>query len=116
MARKGYPAEFRKRVLELIQEGRRISGVAADLEISQQTIYTWRRQAQIDSGQEAGVWAGARSSASCRRRHLMTRVRRLFESVHLLEFRDLLGECLRPRIGMISTSFRVVCHTERCRS
>ena len=44
MARRGYPAEFRRRVLDLIEGGRRVSEVAAELEISQQTIYTWRHQ------------------------------------------------------------------------
>jgi transposase-like protein len=44
MARKGYPAEFRKRVLELVEGGRRVAEVAAELEISQQTIYAWRRR------------------------------------------------------------------------
>jgi transposase-like protein len=49
MARRGYPAEFRKRVLELVGTGRRVAEVAAELEISQQTIYAWRRQARIDA-------------------------------------------------------------------
>ena len=55
MARKGYPAEFRKRVLELIEGGKRVAEVAAELEVSQQTIYGWRRQARIDAGLEAGL-------------------------------------------------------------
>jgi transposase-like protein len=50
MARRGYPPEFRQRVIELVEGGRRVAEVAADLGISQQTIYTWRRQARIDAG------------------------------------------------------------------
>jgi transposase-like protein len=46
--RKSYPPEFRRRVLDLIAEGRPIAEVASDLEISTRVIYNWRRQNQID--------------------------------------------------------------------
>ncbi len=55
MARRGYPPEFRRRVVELVKGGRKVSEVAVELEVSEQTIYTWRRQARIDAGLEAGV-------------------------------------------------------------
>ena len=55
MARRGYPAEFRRRVIDLIEGGRRIAEVSKELGVSQQTIYAWRRQARIDAGLEAGV-------------------------------------------------------------
>lgn len=55
MGRRGYPAEFRRRVLDLVEAGRKIADVAADLGISDQTIYTWRRQDRIDRGLEAGL-------------------------------------------------------------
>ena len=55
MARRGYPAEFRKRVIELVEGGRRVAEVAVDLGISQQTIYAWRKQARIDAGLESGL-------------------------------------------------------------
>ncbi|MBW2289356.1 MAG: transposase [Deltaproteobacteria bacterium] len=54
MARRGYPPEFRRRVVELVEGGRKVSEVAAELGGSEQTIYTWRRQARIDAGLEAG--------------------------------------------------------------
>ena len=50
MARRGYPPEFRRRVVDLVEGGRKVSEVAAELEVSEQTIYTWRRQARIDAG------------------------------------------------------------------
>ena len=40
MGARGYPAEFRRRVVELIDAGRKVAEVAADLGISGQTIYT----------------------------------------------------------------------------
>jgi len=55
MARKGYPLEFRRRVVELVEGGRRVAEVAADLGISEQSVYTWRRQARIDAGLQPGL-------------------------------------------------------------
>lgn len=59
MGRKGYPAEFRRRVLKLVEAGRRVAEVATDLGISQQTIYEWRRQDRIDRGLEPGISSAA---------------------------------------------------------
>jgi transposase-like protein len=55
MARRGYPPEFRRRVVDLIEGGKKVSEVASELGVSQQTIYVWRRQARIYAGLEAGV-------------------------------------------------------------
>lgn len=55
MAPRGYPAEFRQRVVDLVEAGRPVAQVAAELGISDQSIYTWRRQARIDAGVEAGL-------------------------------------------------------------
>jgi transposase-like protein len=52
MTRRGYPPEFRRRVVELVEGGRKVAEVAADLRISEQTIYTWRRQAVYFGGGE----------------------------------------------------------------
>jgi transposase-like protein len=38
-----YPAEFRRKVLDLVAAGRPVARVAGDLQISAQVIYTWRR-------------------------------------------------------------------------
>jgi len=56
MARRGYPPEFRRRVVDLVEGGRKVSEIAAELEVSEQTLYTWRRQARIDARLEAGVF------------------------------------------------------------
>jgi transposase-like protein len=39
-----YPAEFRRKVLDLVAAGRPVAQVAYDLQISAQTIYTWRQR------------------------------------------------------------------------
>jgi transposase-like protein len=51
----GYPPEFRRRFLDLIESGSTIVEVARDLDVSQQTIYTWRRQDRIDRGLVSGT-------------------------------------------------------------
>jgi transposase-like protein len=50
-----YPPEFRRRVLDLVAAGRSVASIAADLGVSDQTIYTWRRQELIDTGIEPGL-------------------------------------------------------------
>lgn len=40
----GCPPWFRRRVVELVEGGRRVAEVAVELQISEQTIYTWGRR------------------------------------------------------------------------
>ena len=61
MGRRGYPAEFRRKVLDLVESGRPVADVAKALGISDQTIYTWRRQDRIDKGLEPGLTSGEKS-------------------------------------------------------
>ena len=48
MAGRGYSVEFRQKVLDLLTAGRSVAQVAYDLNVSDQTIYDWRRQDRID--------------------------------------------------------------------
>lgn len=50
-----YPEEFLRKVLDVVAAGRPVAQIAADLEISDQTIYDWRRQELIDKGQLPGL-------------------------------------------------------------
>ena len=70
MARRGYPAEFRQRVLELIAAGRRVEDVARDLGISGQTVYNWRRQDRIDRSVEVGLTSVERAELLQARRRI----------------------------------------------
>ena len=70
MARHGYPAEFRRRVLDLLAAGRQVGEVASDLGISDQTVYNWRRQERIDRGREAGLSSGERAELIAARRRI----------------------------------------------
>ena len=42
MTRRGYPPQFRRRVVELVEGGRKLAEVAAELGISEQTICSRR--------------------------------------------------------------------------
>ena len=50
-----YPAEFRRKVLDLVEAGRPVAEIADQLGVTAQTIYNWRNQDQIDRGVRAGV-------------------------------------------------------------
>jgi len=70
MGRRGYPAEFRQRVLDLIAAGRRVRDVAADLGISEQTVYSWRRQERVDQGIDPGLTSAERAELAAARRRI----------------------------------------------
>jgi transposase len=55
MGRRGYAAEFRRRALDLVAAGKPVREVARLLEVSDQSIYTWRRQELIDRGELPGL-------------------------------------------------------------
>jgi transposase-like protein len=50
-----FTSEFRRKVLDLLAAGRKVAELAVELEINDQTIYNWRRQHLIDSGQAQGI-------------------------------------------------------------
>jgi transposase len=70
MGRRGYPAEFRQRVLDLVAAGRCVRDVAGDLGISDQTVYSWRRQERIDQGIEPGLTSAERAELAAARRRI----------------------------------------------
>lgn len=55
MGRRGYPPEFRRKVLDLVEAGRSVAEVADDRGIGDRSIYTWRRQDRVDRGLEPGL-------------------------------------------------------------
>ncbi|KOX09742.1 transposase, partial [Nocardiopsis sp. NRRL B-16309] len=61
VGRRGYPAEFRRKVLDLVESGRSVADVARDLGISTETVYAWRRQDRIDQGLAPGLTSTEKS-------------------------------------------------------
>ena len=96
MGRRGYPPEFRRRVLDLVGAGRKVVDVARDLGISDQTIYTWRRQDRIDRGLEPGLSSAEREELAAAKR----RIRELEAEVEIhRRASELLAERCDPKGG-----------------
>src|SRR3954447_13762529 len=94
MGRQGYPAEFRRRALDLVAAGKTVAEVARLLEVSDQSIYAWRRQEQIDRGELPGLSSAEREelrAARLRIRELETEL-----AVHR-RAAELLKESVRPK-------------------
>ena len=75
MGRKWYPAEFRRRALDLVAASKTVTEVARLLGVSDQSIYSWRRKEQIDTGELPGpssaereelraAWSAGRSATT----------------------------------------------------
>lgn len=96
MARPGYPAEFRRKVLDLIEAGRTIADVAHDLEISEQSIYTWRRQDRIDRGLVPGLSSVEKAELAAAKKRIADLEAELAVSRRAVE---LLKEEVRPKGG-----------------
>lgn len=96
MGRRGYPPEFRRKVLDLVDGGRTITDVARDLGISGQSIYTWRRQDRIDKGLESGLTSGEKAELVAARRRIAELETELEVARRAAE---LLKEATRPKRG-----------------
>ncbi len=70
MGRRGHPPEFRRRVLDLLAAGRRVTDLARDLGVSDQTIYAWRRQEEIDRGLAPGLTSAERAELTAAKRRI----------------------------------------------
>ena len=96
MGRRGYPPEFRRRVLDLLAAGRRPTDLARDLGISSQTIYVWRRQDQIDRGEIPGLTSAERTELAAAKQ----RIRELEAELAIhRRASDLLAERSDPKVG-----------------
>src|ERR671939_325663 len=70
MGRRGYSAQVRRRVVDLVAAGRKVADVARDLGVSDQTIYSWRRQDQIDRGLAPGLSSPEREELAAAKRRI----------------------------------------------
>lgn len=57
-------------MLDLVEAGRSVAEVADDLGISDQSIYTWRRQDRIDRGLEPGLSSAEKAELTAAKRRI----------------------------------------------
>ena len=96
MGRRGYPPEFRRKVLDLLDAGRSVADVARDLEISAESIYTWRRQDRIDRGLVAGLTSVEKAELTAARKRIAELEAEL--AIHR-RASELLGKVVPPKGG-----------------
>ena len=66
-----YPPEFRRKVLDLLAAGRSVASLSADLGMSDQTIYNWRRRDAVDRGLEPGLTSSETEELRAARRRIV---------------------------------------------
>lgn len=93
---RSYPPEFRRKVLDLVASGRKVAEVAQLLGISDQTIYVWRRQHLIDTGQLPGTNSTDQSELAAARKRIAELEAEL--AIHR-RAAELLDEVMSPKGG-----------------
>ena len=77
-----YPPEFREEAVRLVRSsGRPMREIAADLDVSEQTLRNWVFAAQVDSGEREGLSSDERAEL----RELRRRVRVLEQGRDILK-------------------------------
>jgi transposase-like protein len=100
MGRRGDSTQFRRRVLDLVAAGRKVTDVARDLGISDQIIYVWRRQDEIDQGRAPGLSSAEREELAAAKR----RIRELETELAIhRRAAELLKEQTDPKGGSVSS-------------
>ena len=95
-----YPVEFRRKVLDLVESGRPVAEVAAQLGVTAQSIYNWRNQDQVDRGLRTGVTTAESAELGAARK----RIRALETELAVLRrANELLKEQTDPKGGSRSS-------------
>ncbi|MBB4683764.1 transposase InsO family protein/transposase-like protein [Amycolatopsis jiangsuensis] len=81
-------------MLDLIEAGRKVADVAHDLGLSDQTIYSWRRQDRIDRGLESGLTSAEKAELTAAKKKIAELESEL--AVHR-RATELLKEAVRPK-------------------
>ena len=66
----GVRRSSRRKVLDLVASGRKVAEVAFDLDISEQTTYSWLRHDRVDRGLEPGLTTPERAELRAAKRRI----------------------------------------------
>jgi transposase len=95
-----YPVEFRRKVLDLIEAGRPVAEIAAQLGITAQTVYNWRNPGRLNRGVRAGMSTSESAELSATRK----RIRELETELEITRrANELLKEQTDPKGGGTSS-------------
>ena len=97
---KSYPPEFRRKVLDLLDAGRKVVEVAVALGVCEQTVYVWRRQHSIDSGRVPGITSSDLSELVAARKRI---IQLETELAVTRRANELLEEVVHPKGGSRSS-------------
>lgn len=67
---RSYAPEFRRQVVELVRGGRSVRVVAAEIGVSEATVYRWCGQDRIDRGEQPGLSSVERVELAQARRRI----------------------------------------------
>ena len=67
---RSYAPEFRWQVVELVRSGRPAAVVAAEIGVSEATVYRWQAQDRIDRGEQPGLSSVERVELAAARRRI----------------------------------------------
>ena len=67
---RSYAPGFRRRVVELVRSGRSVGRVAAEVGVSEATVYRWRERDRVDRGEQAGLSSVERGELYVARRRI----------------------------------------------
>jgi transposase len=67
---KRYPPEYRRRIIELVRSGRRVTEIAREFKLYEITIYRWLKQAKVDAGEQAGLTTDEKAELTKLRREV----------------------------------------------
>ena len=70
MGRRGHDPVLRRRAIDLLGSGKSVREVAEELGVSGQSVYSWRRQYRVDSGQEPGLTTPELNELNAARRRI----------------------------------------------
>ena len=93
---RSYPPESRRCLVDLVGSGRPVAEVAADLGVSDQTVYNWSNQHPIDSGRKPGVSSTANAELAAARKRIAELVTELAAARRANE---LLKAVVPPNLG-----------------
>jgi transposase-like protein len=96
MGRRGHDPVLRRRAIAVLESGKSVKEVIEELGVSDQSIYTWRRQYRIDSGKESGMTTTEMNALNAARR----RIKHLETELAIYELAtELLKATTNPKAG-----------------